>query len=120
MSCLKSPALCWLFVFTSLFAVSTSAYGQVSLTGAPVSFGNVQLGSNLIQPLVVTNTCRASVTIYRVTGFGHRLHVCRAHSPPCSQFTKERDLVCFVSAADGGKRQRQRCGAGLCQLGRQI
>lgn len=64
MSCLKSPATCWLVVFASLFTISASAYGQVSLTGAPVNFGNVQLGSNLIQPLVVTNTGRASVTIY--------------------------------------------------------
>jgi hypothetical protein len=70
MSCLKSPATCWLVVFASLFTISASAYGQVSLTGAPVNFGNVQLGSNLIQPLVVTNTGRASVTIYRVTVSG--------------------------------------------------
>ena len=70
MSCLKSPAVCWLFVFASLFTISASSYGQVSLTGAPVNFGNVQLGSNLIQPLVVTNTGRASVTIYRVTVSG--------------------------------------------------
>jgi hypothetical protein len=70
MSCLKFPAACWLFVFASLFTISASAYGQLSLTGAPVNFGNVQLGSNLIQPLVVTNTGRASVTIYRVTVSG--------------------------------------------------
>jgi len=48
MSCLKSPATCWLVVFASLFTISASAYGQVSLTGALVNFGNVQLGSNLI------------------------------------------------------------------------
>ena len=70
MSCLKGPAVCCLFVFASLFTISPSAYGQVSLTGAPVNFGNVQLGTNLIQPLVVTNTGRASVTIYRVTVSG--------------------------------------------------
>jgi hypothetical protein len=70
MSCLKSIAACCLLVFTSLFTISTSAYGQVSLAGNPVNFGNVQLGTNLIQPLVVTNTGRASVTIYRVTVSG--------------------------------------------------
>ena len=70
MSCLKSIAACWLLVFTSLFTISTSAYGQVSLAGNPVNFGNVQLGTNLIQPLVLTNTGRASVTIYRVTVSG--------------------------------------------------
>jgi HYDIN/CFA65/VesB family protein len=70
MSCLKSIAACWLLVFTSLFTISTSAYGQVSLAGNPVNFGNVQLGTTLIQPLVLTNTGRAPVTIYRVTVSG--------------------------------------------------
>lgn len=70
MRCPKSPALCWLFVFTSLFAVSASAYGQVSLAGAPVNFGSVQLGTNFIQPLVLTNTGRSAVTLDRVTVSG--------------------------------------------------
>lgn len=70
MRCLKSPAACWLLVFTSLFAISVSAFGQVSLTGNSVNFGSVQLGTNLIQPLVLTNTGRAAVTIYGVTVSG--------------------------------------------------
>jgi Abnormal spindle-like microcephaly-assoc'd, ASPM-SPD-2-Hydin len=73
MSCLKSLPPCGLLVFTSLFTISISANGQVSLTGNPVNFGSVQLGTNLIQPLVLTNTGRATVTVNGVavsgTGF---------------------------------------------------
>lgn len=75
MSCLGSPRrpACWIFVLASLLVISTSAFGQVSLAGTPVSFGSVQLGTNLIKPVVLTNTGRSAVTIYRVavsgTGF---------------------------------------------------
>jgi hypothetical protein len=47
-----------------------SAFGQVSLTGTAVNFGSVQLGTNLIQPVVLTNTGRLAVTIYQVTASG--------------------------------------------------
>lgn len=72
MKCLGFPrrTACWIFVIASLFVVSTSAIAQVSLTGTPVSFGNVQVGTNLIQPFVLTNTGRSSVTIYKVTVSG--------------------------------------------------
>ena len=70
MSCIKCPATCWLLLFTFLFTISTSAHSQISLAGNPVNFGSVQLGTNLIQPLVVTNTGRATVTIYGVTVSG--------------------------------------------------
>ncbi len=72
MSCLGSPRrpACWIFVLASLLVISTSALSQVSLTGTPVSFGSVQLGTNLIKPVVLTNTGRSAVTIYRVTVSG--------------------------------------------------
>lgn len=75
MSRLGSPRrpACWIFFSVLLFLIPTLSFGQVNLTGTPVNFGNVQLGSSLAKAAALTNSGKTSITIYQVnvsgTGF---------------------------------------------------
>lgn len=71
MSCLGSPRrpACWI-LFSVLLLISTISLGQVSLTGTPVNFGSVQLGTSLTKMAVLANTGKTSVTVSTVTVSG--------------------------------------------------
>ncbi len=75
MRCLGSPRrpACWLPIVVFLFIISASALAQVSLTGTPVNFGNVQIANSLTKAIAVTNTGSSKVKIYKIavsgTGF---------------------------------------------------
>ena len=64
MMCLGSPwrPACWSLIFYSLFLMSNPATGQTA-SSSSISFGNVQVGSSLIKPVVITNTTKFNLTI---------------------------------------------------------
>lgn len=60
----------WILVSCSLALISPTAPGQQAASTSSVNFGNVQVGSNLIMPITITNTYKVTVNISQATVSG--------------------------------------------------
>jgi len=72
MRCLGSPhrPAFWILILFSLLLIPSAATAQMSLSASNVAFGNVQVGSSLIKPAIVTNTGKQNVMIFQATASG--------------------------------------------------
>lgn len=72
MTCLGSPRrpACWTIILVFLFLISHAQAAQTPSYTPSINFGNVQVGSSLILPCVVTNTTASSITISQASTSG--------------------------------------------------
>ena len=72
MSCFGLPQrpARWIFTLFSLFLISSASVGQITISTSSVNFGTVQVGTNMIMPVEITNNYKVNATISQATVSG--------------------------------------------------